>query len=468
MGSPVQRRFHHDRKVRLHASGRWICTIGRVWSVRKGKLVDKDWYFSGSEADAIEKANTKARQWELLCRNWERTEAYALEILGEPVPHEPRWPAGSKTSRAQKTTAHVGSNDDRRTREVSHDEFAASLTDSTFLELIEHYGNDRAGDVNDGQIELATKAKEKSQMRQVAKFLPADLPAAALRAEHFRAAKTRMLLEFKRRTVRNYLSAGVQLLRWLYGRYAGSETRIPAGIDEAISIRGAVNLNITVHGVEELKELMKKVSGTISQLDLMLALNCGMYQEDIGRLRHDEIDLTEGSAFWDREKEPGNPFRIHHLFWPETLAIVKAYLNRGDDNEGFVDHRIRDGKPSTVHTIDLAFLDKHRPRYLIKPGGSAYDLVSRRWSALDTGVKFRNLRKSTSQLLTTLAESVKDLDERATLVEVVQQRFLGQKTQQLLRLYRTIGKGAYVQMNRYLARVGDQLRAGGVFKHLKY
>ena len=46
------------------------------------------------------------------------------------------------------------------------------------------------------------------------------------------------------------------------------------------------------------------------------------------------------------------------------------------------------------------------------------------------------------------------------------QRFLGQRTAQLLRLYRTIGKGAYGQMNQYLSRVGDQLRAGGVFEKL--
>jgi len=276
-----------------------------------------------------------------------------------------------------------------------------------------------------------------------------------------------MLAKLGRRTVRNYLSAGVQLLRWLYGRYGGDETRIPAGIDEAISLRQVTNTNITIHGVEELKELAAKTSGTISRLDLMLALNCGMYQEDIGRLRRDEIDLAEGSVFWDREKEPSNPFRIHHVLWPETLAVVKAYLNDGAENEAFTDHRIRKGKPSQVDTRDLAFLDKRRPRYLVKPAGSAYDLVGRKWSAIKTGVEFRNIRKSTSDLLTSLAEAVKDPEERSVVVEVVQQRFLGQKTPQLLRLYRTIGKGAYVQMNHYLAKVGDQLRAGGVFKKLE-
>ena len=70
MSKTVERRFHRDRSVRLHASGKWICTIGRVWSAKKSKLVDKDWYFEGTEGDAIEKANAKARQWELLCLNW--------------------------------------------------------------------------------------------------------------------------------------------------------------------------------------------------------------------------------------------------------------------------------------------------------------------------------------------------------------------------------------------------------------
>ena len=62
-------------------------------------------------------------------------------------------------------------------------------------------------------------------------------------------------------------------------------------------------------------------------------VNRGMYQEDIGRLRRDEIDLDEWSVFWDREKEPANPFRIHQILWPETLALAFARsvnFDRGD------------------------------------------------------------------------------------------------------------------------------------------
>jgi integrase len=463
-GRPVKRRFQRDRSVRLHASGRWICTIGRVWSTKKAKLIDKDWYFNGTQADAVAGANARARQWELLCRNWERTERSALEILGEPVPHEPRWPSKSATPKSTMTAQ----DDDRSRRDgnVDFEEMTGALAEFSFEELIVQYSADRRKDVNEEQVELSTLAKEVSQMRQVAKFLPSDIPGVELRAEHFRSAKSRMLSKFKRRTVRNYLSAGTQLLRWLWGRYGGEETRIPGGIEDAISLRNSTNLDIRVYSVAELKVLVEKTRGTISQMDLMLALNCGMYQEDIGRLRLDEIDLKEGSVFWDREKEPGNPFRIHHLLWPETLVLVKRFLNDGTVDEAYIDYRIREGKPTKVKTRDLAFLHKNRPRYVIKPSGSAYDLVGRKWCAIKTGAEFRNIRKSTSELLTSLAEAVKNPEERADVVDIVQQRFLGQKTPQLMRLYRTIGKGAYSLMNQYLPLVGDKLRTSGVFKML--
>jgi hypothetical protein len=218
-------RFHRSRSVRLHASGKWICTIGRVWSVRKAKLLDKDWYFEGSEGDAVEKANAKARQGAHLPQ-LDRLERPALEILGEPLPHEPRWPSGAKTPQSRLTTEQLV---EARRVGVDWQELAEAFAECTFTELITKYGADRRKDVNEEQVELSTLAKEMSQMRQVAKFLPAEVMAIQLRAEHFRTAKTKMLAKYERRTVRNYLSAGAQLLRWLYGRYGGDETRNASG-----------------------------------------------------------------------------------------------------------------------------------------------------------------------------------------------------------------------------------------------
>jgi integrase len=124
----------------------------------------------------------------------------------------------------------------------------------------------------------------------------------------------------------------------------------------------------------------------------MLALNCGMYQEDIGRLRRDEIDVRERSIFWDREKELNNPSRIHHVLWPETLALVKRYLNDSAANEAFTDHRIRNGASSQIQRHDLAFLDNPRPRYLIKPGGCPAQLA--RAHLFDDGPRLGIFRQS--------------------------------------------------------------------------
>jgi hypothetical protein len=138
MPETVERRFHRDRSVRLNAGGKWICTIGRVWSVKKAKLVDKDWYFDGTEGDAIEKANTKARQWELLCGNWEKTERPILEILGEPMPHEPRWATGAKTPSLSLTPEQLA---DRLSNRAPKHTLGRGIEQRNFLFLIN--ANDR-------------------------------------------------------------------------------------------------------------------------------------------------------------------------------------------------------------------------------------------------------------------------------------------------------------------------------------
>ena len=61
-----------------------MVTIGRTFSETTKKFVDKDWYFAGSEAEASEKAKIKARQWELLCTNWVKTERRYLNS-GDPL-----------------------------------------------------------------------------------------------------------------------------------------------------------------------------------------------------------------------------------------------------------------------------------------------------------------------------------------------------------------------------------------------
>jgi integrase len=456
------RRFHRTRNVRLHASGNWVVTIGRTLSPKTKSLVDKDWYFAGSQAEATDKANAKARQWELLCANWDRTERPYLDLLKRPMPTEPRWPDKS-SSQAVAQIDGESLNEIRREGPLEFEELAQAYAEFTFAELIPVYDGDRRNDLKQKDVQNSTVSKDLSQMRQAARYLPQDISGVRLTAEHFRSAKQKMFdAKLSRRTVRNYLSAAVKLLRWVYSRYGGNDARVPPGIEDAITIRAAIKTKIFVYGVEELKRVVTALKGTISQMDCLIALNCGMYQEDIGRLRLDEFDPVEGSFYWDREKEPANDFRLHHVLWPETLRLVRHYLNKGNAAGKFDDYRHSKKDPEKVDVRDLAFLDKDRPRYSMKPSGSSYDLVGRRWANAGTGVQFRNLRKSSNEILTNLITHDGGNDA-LLVVDEISNRFLGQKSATLVRLYRTNGKAVYRRMNRALVLVGDHLRANGVF-----
>lgn len=86
-----------------------------------------------------------------------------------------------------------------------------------------------------------------------------------------------------------------------------------------------------------------------------------MYPADIGRLTKEEVDLKEGSVFWDREKEPENPFLIHHMLWPETRKLVARYFDKGNSSSSTtLDYR--SGKPVEVDIRHFAFLDKGKAR----------------------------------------------------------------------------------------------------------
>ena len=56
---------------------------------------------------------------------------------GEPVPHEPRWPSGSKTRQSRLTAEQL--KEIRREGEISSDEIAAAFAEFSFTELITQY-----------------------------------------------------------------------------------------------------------------------------------------------------------------------------------------------------------------------------------------------------------------------------------------------------------------------------------------
>jgi len=99
-----------------------------------------------------------------------------------------------------------------------------------------------------------------------------------------------------------------------------------------------------------------------TKLYLLLMLNCGMYQNDIAELLHEEVNWKAGTLTRSRSKtrERGGPVVTYKL-WPVTLHLLKKHRADGDlvltTDEGnpLVRYWLEDGKFRRYDTIQSAW-----------------------------------------------------------------------------------------------------------------
>ncbi|HEY8748926.1 MAG TPA: hypothetical protein VIM11_13175, partial [Tepidisphaeraceae bacterium] len=258
------------------------------------------------------------------------------------------------------------------------------------------------------------------------------------------------------------------MLLWFYDSEYGRTHEKPPRFDAAFAVPHAIRTDIKTHGAPELKAMLGAATER-TRLFAMLALNCGMYQSDIGRLTLDEINLKEGYIFWDREKEPQNPFRVRHDLWPETLALVGKFIQKPvGEPRLFAD--FRKGKAEQIDCSKLAFVDRNGlPLYRVRENGDSYDKISDAWKDLkekhETAPRFKDIRKSTNQRICELVAGQLGGDDphRLEAVGEISKEFLAQKTPTLSRLYLQSGMSLYDRMNRFLRLVGEEFRRVRVF-----
>jgi hypothetical protein len=235
------------------------------------------------------------------------------------------------------------------------------------------------------------------------------------------------------------------MLNWFYESDYGSHFDRPSSWSELFGVRQATRTDVDIPTVAQLKAVMKNMKDEQLKLHTMLALNCGMYAVDIGRLLKSEINLDEGYIFWDREKQPENPFRVRHDLWPETLKLVKKHI---------------------APTGELAFVQgSGKPWYYSRDNGKATDMIGKKWFTLMADLRerkidsfaFMKLRKVTNQSISDLIDaSLEDAD--AAIAHEISKTFLGEKTPQLERVYRIKGVNGFARMNRWLKKAGKVLR----------
>ncbi len=422
----------------------------------------------------MKQADRIQRDWEFLVTNWQRLYAPTLRVIDAPFAEVPHWQP-SMSNRPEPTAAEV---DAQSSGPGDAEDLVRAYANVPLLGVLSLYENDQKMCVAQGDIQQSTLDSLLKSLRSALTYFPVDLSMSDLTHGQIREAKSGMLEKLSRRTVKGRLMDLRRMLKWFYDSDFGQGHVRPTHFDEVFSVRNAVRADVKPYGMELLKALLVRANDR-ERLYIMLALNCGMYQSDMSRLTLDEINIDEGYAFWDREKEPLNPFKVRHDFWPETLRLARRFVQpRGARARFNTDYRY--GRAEQIDCSKLAFVDTAGSLlYRITPSGKAYDKVSRAFERLNTRLekndpkahhyKFNHLRKSTNQFIRE-AVGRQIASEKAQLVSIeeISQMFLAQREGLLARLYsqtREISSATviYGAMNQFLATVGDAMRKAGVF-----
>jgi integrase len=109
---------------------------------------------------------------------------------------------------------------------------------------------------------------------------------------------------------------------------------------------------VEVFAVADVRRMLAAAGGQL-RLHVLLGLNCGMTQVDIGDLHPSEVSLEAGTIRRKRSKtseHEGVPVVTYPL-WPETLALLRRYAST---NPGHV-LLTKTGRPWSKDSIGLAF-----------------------------------------------------------------------------------------------------------------
>jgi integrase len=125
---------------------------------------------------------------------------------------------------------------------------------------------------------------------------------------------------------------------------------------------------------------------------LLVAINCGCYQNDLAELEDHEVNLTEGTITRPRSKTPDGP-RVTYKLWPETIAALRRQKTKftvKGQRGGNLWFTTSTGKPIVAYFMSEGKMKR-------------YDTVDTSWKRLNRWTKnkkpFKTLRKTSATLL---------------------------------------------------------------------
>ncbi len=480
--TPKYRLRRKPPKVRPHASGALTVCIGKSLSDDKSRLRPTDHYFRMTETAANSEAARIDRRWKHIVRHWSTLYQPTLTALKMPFADIPHWQEHLIQTTAPTADEIKAFQDRPRSADEIDEAYGPIEVNGELVEkgitlngVYALYKTKLEADSADSENEVSTAWTDLKNLRCSMAFFDGEMHMTAFNADSIKIAKAKMKLKPRTRT--NYLSMVKRMLVWFYespyGRMYRDDKLTTDEWKKSTSVRKSKS-QVRMYDFAELKTLLSSATDE-QRLYTMLALNSGMTQADIGRLTFSEINLVEGYVFWDREKQPDNDFRVRHDLWPETLRLVRKFMQATNAKRHFfTDYRTK--PPVEVDCSTLVFVNpKGEPLYRVRPSGKASDLLGKIFSkntATDSDGKafhFMNLRKSTNQIL---KDHLRDKAEGETSGQIlaiteISETFLSHGSPALQALYEAKGVKAYGLMNKWLAEVGNLMRTNKVFESLK-
>lgn len=132
-----------------------------------------------------------------------------------------------------------------------------------------------------------------------------------------------------RRYAKGRLDTAKQFVKWLYGK---DVIELPKNLVDPRALKISVpTTRNEPTPLTTVRRLLKdtKISDRI-RLWILLMLNCGMYQGDIAKLRHDQVDWKRGRISRKRSKTENhtNVPEVNYKLWNMTFTLLKKHRSK--------------------------------------------------------------------------------------------------------------------------------------------
>ena len=207
----------------------------------------------------------------------------------------------------------------------------AASEDQSLKAHIEKYVGRKEKHGNAGQISVGRVRSTKIHLAVFQDWLGKDFDVAKIDEEVLEGFHAHLLDKVASKTwsgttASDCMSSVKSLVRWLWVKKAIAN--LPRTLDPKCKdlLISKSNSKIEVFTTEEVKAWLAKATNR-TRLYILLMLNCGMTQKDIGDLLVSEVDWNVGRVIRKRSKtsDHENVPVVDYLLWPETFRLLKQY-----------------------------------------------------------------------------------------------------------------------------------------------